>query len=98
MPERGQAPQRLGASSLHVLSEIRTPTLMIQAQDDPFVPFHPFQHPSIAENSLIVFLAPEHGGHVGFVASDTTGEDRFWAENRAVEFCKLLHERLMLQI
>src|SRR5436309_12145981 len=86
------------ASSLHVLSEIRTPTLMIQAQDDPFVPFHPFQHPSIAENPHIVFLAPEHGGHVGFVASDTTGEDRFWAENRAVEFCKLIHERLMPQI
>jgi predicted alpha/beta-fold hydrolase len=81
-------------SSLRVLSEIHTPTLMIHSQDDPFVPFHPFQHPSIAENPHIVFLAPEHGGHVGFVAADTTGEDRFWAENRAVEFCNLLHNRL----
>jgi uncharacterized protein len=80
------------ASSLHVLSEIRTPTLMIQAQDDPFVPFHPFQHPSLAENPNIIFLAPEHGGHVGFVAADTAGEDRFWVENRAIEFFTLLHK------
>jgi predicted alpha/beta-fold hydrolase len=80
------------ASSLPLLSQIRTPTLMIQAQDDPFVPFHPFHHPSIAENPHLLFLATEHGGHVGFVAADTEGEDRFWAENRAVEFCTLLHQ------
>src|ERR1043165_3196064 len=84
------------ASSLHVLSEIRTPTLMIHAQDDPFVPFQPFCDPSITENPNVIFLAPEHGGHVGFVAADTEGEDRFWAENRAIEFCKLLHERLTM--
>ncbi|HKQ53479.1 MAG TPA: alpha/beta fold hydrolase, partial [Pyrinomonadaceae bacterium] len=54
------------ASSLPLLSKIRTPTLMVQAQDDPFVPFYPFNHPSIAENPYLIFLAPEHGGHVGF--------------------------------
>lgn len=76
------------ASSLPLLSKIRTPTLMIHAQDDPFVPFYPFHHPSIAENSYLIFLAPEHGGHVGFVGADTEGEDRFWVENRVVEFCR----------
>ncbi len=81
------------ASSLPLLSKIRTPALMIAAQDDPFVPFHPFQHPSIAENPYLIFLAPEHGGHVGFVGADTTGEDRFWAENRVVEFCRLVQDR-----
>lgn len=86
------------ASSLPLLSAIRTPTLMIHAQDDPFVPFHSFRHPSIAENPFIIFLAPEHGGHVGFVAVDTEGEDRFWVENRTVEFCKLLHEHAKTKI
>jgi predicted alpha/beta-fold hydrolase len=82
------------ASSLPLLSEIRTPTLMIHAQDDPFVPFAPFRHPSIAENPCLIFLAPEHGGHVGFVGAGIKGEDRFWVENRVVEFCKLISERL----
>jgi predicted alpha/beta-fold hydrolase len=78
------------SSSLPVLCYIRTPTLMIHAQDDPFTPFAPFRHPSIAENPYLIFLAPERGGHVGFVTAETNGEDRFWVENRVVEFCKLI--------
>lgn len=86
------------SSSLPVIRHIRTPTLMIQAQDDPFTPFAPFRHPSIAENPYLIFLATEHGGHVGFVTAKTNAEDRFWAENRAVEFCKLIHEHSTLQL
>jgi len=37
-----------------------------------------------------VLLAPEHGGHVGFISADREGEDRFWAESMAVEFVKYL--------
>lgn len=82
------------ASSIRVLDQIRTPALMIHAQDDPFVPFDPFHHPSIAENPYLILLAPESGGHVGFLGAETNGEDRFWVENRAVEFCKLIHDHL----
>jgi predicted alpha/beta-fold hydrolase len=82
------------ASSIRVLSRIRTPTLMIHAQDDPFVPFDPFRDPAIAENPYLIFLAPEHGGHVGFLSADSNGEDRFWVENRAIEFCKLVNEHV----
>ena len=82
------------ASSIRVLGQIRTPSLMIHAQDDPFVPFAPFRHPSIAENPYLIFLAPEHGGHVGFLGAAANGEDRFWVENRAIEFCKLVNEQL----
>jgi predicted alpha/beta-fold hydrolase len=82
------------ASSIRVLGQIRTPALMIHAQDDPFVPFDPFRHPSIAGNPYLIFLAPEHGGHVGFLGATADGEDRFWVENRAVEFCQLVNEHL----
>jgi predicted alpha/beta-fold hydrolase len=82
------------ASALQFIRHIRTPTLMIHAQDDPFVPFQPFRDPSIAENPYVIFLAPENGGHVGFIGARTNGEDRFWMENRIVEFCKLIHKRL----
>ena len=83
------------ASSFHVIRHIRTPALMIHAQDDPFVPFHPFRDPSITENPYLIFLAPEHGGHVGFIGGDNNREDRFWMENRVVEFCKLVHEKVV---
>nr|MDQ3820449.1 alpha/beta hydrolase [Acidobacteriota bacterium] len=80
------------ASSLPIIKYIRTPTLIIHAQDDPLVPFDPFRDPAIRENPYVIFLAPERGGHVGFVGANTRDEDRFWVENRAVEFCELLHE------
>ncbi len=78
-------------SSISVIPSIRRPTLIIHAKDDPFIPFAPLRHPSIKENPYIILLAPESGGHVGFVAAPTGTEDRFWAENRIVEFCQLVH-------
>jgi predicted alpha/beta-fold hydrolase len=81
-------------SSFPLLNALRTPALIIHAEDDPFVPFQPLRHPSVAENPYIILLAPRTGGHVGFVAADNYAEDRFWAENRIVQFCRLLHEQL----
>jgi predicted alpha/beta-fold hydrolase len=82
------------ASSLTMIRDIRIPTLIVHAQDDPFIPYDSLQHPSIAANPNVILLAPEHGGHLGFVSADTNGEDRFWSENRVVEFCKLVNEGL----
>jgi predicted alpha/beta-fold hydrolase len=81
------------ASALPLMGQIRIPTLIIHAQDDPFIPFEPLHHTSILENQYLLLLAPQHGGHVGFVASETEGEDRFWAENRLVEFCRLMVQK-----
>ena len=95
------------ASSLPLLARIRIPTLIIHAQDDPFIPFAPLRDPAVAANPYILLLAPEQGGHVAFVAAKTRtstsanftsttdgqstnhqSEDRFWAENRVLEFCE----------
>ncbi len=79
------------SSALQFIGSIRTPTLIVQARDDPFVPFDAFRHPSLSSNSSVILLAPERGGHVGFLSDDATtaadGGSRFWAENRVVEFC-----------
>lgn len=81
------------ASSLPRIPDIRRPALIIHAQDDPFVPFASFKDPALAANPYVVLLTPRHGGHVGFVAADSnSNEDRFWAENRIVEFCQLIYE------
>lgn len=78
------------ASSLPHLKHIRVPTLIVHAQDDPFVPFAPLRDSAIAANAHIMMLAPERGGHCAFISanSNANGEDRFWAENRLVDFCR----------
>jgi hypothetical protein len=75
-----------------VASKIRVPFLMITAQDDPFVPYESFLAARISDNPAIRFVAPQHGGHCGFI-SKHGGAERFWAEQRIVEFCEALRER-----
>ena len=77
------------ASSIRVVANIRIPTLIIHAEDDPFIPFEPLRHTVFSENPYLMMLTTERGGHVAFVSSTTTDEDRFWAENRAVEYFQL---------
>jgi predicted alpha/beta-fold hydrolase len=77
------------ASSRPYISQIRIPTLIIHAKDDPFVPYEPITDPSISANPFVLVLATERGGHVAFVATNSLDEDRFWAENRLVEFCEM---------
>lgn len=74
-----------------VVAQVRVPMLMITAQDDPFVPYALFQRANPALNPAIKFIAPEHGGHCGFI-SERSGPERFWAEQRIVEFCDALRE------
>jgi predicted alpha/beta-fold hydrolase len=73
------------ASSRPFIGRIRIPTLIIHAKDDPFIPFDPLRDPEIAANPYVLLLATERGGHVAFVSANT-GEERFWAESRLVEF------------
>jgi uncharacterized protein len=69
-----------------VVGRVRVPMLMITAQDDPFVPYESLLAALVTENPAIRFMAPEHGGHCGFI-SRHSGVERFWAEARVVEFC-----------
>lgn len=69
-----------------VVAQVRVPLLMITAQDDPFVPYALFERVNPAQNPAIRFVAPRHGGHCGFI-SNQSGAERFWAEQRIVEFC-----------
>lgn len=76
--------ERSGAR--HVLESIRVPTLLITAQDDPFVPFASFDVPRIRRNPCIQVVTPAQGGHCGFLQRANASEDCSWAENRIVEF------------
>ena len=82
------------SSSLRFIQEIRVATLIIHAEDDPFIPFTPLRDPVFTANPYILLLETERGGHVAFISAKKQGEDRFWAENRTLEFCRLAQEKL----
>jgi uncharacterized protein len=75
------------AGAKKVISKVRVPMLMITAEDDPFVPYVSFLVAGVEKNPCIQFVAPEHGGHCAFI-SNKSGVERFWAEQRIVEFCE----------
>jgi predicted alpha/beta-fold hydrolase len=64
-------------SSNQFLARIRIPTLLIQAKDDPLIPFDIYQQPAVQSNPHIRLVAAEHGGHLGFIANRTP---RFWVD------------------
>lgn len=79
------------SSSAPYLERIRIPTLLLQAEDDPFLPADAIPRDAIARNPHLVAGFTERGGHVGFIAwSDAPGDPRrrlrFWAEEEAARF------------
>lgn len=72
-------------SACRVLDKIRVPTLLVQAQDDPVVPFAIFERPELCMNPCIELLATPHGGHLGFLARRPP---RFWAEAAVMDWIR----------
>lgn len=74
------------ASGLRVASGIRVPTLILSAEDDPFVPSAQFDAPELVGNPAITVEVSRFGGHCGFVTPATPTFDGYWAEQTAVDF------------
>ena len=74
------------ASALRVLDRIRVPTLVMTAEDDPFVPPATFRHPLVTGNPSITVSLTPHGGHCAFVERGAGGYDGYWAEREIVRF------------
>lgn len=70
-----------------LLAMIRRPTLILAAENDPFVPISSFDIAALRENPQISFVHTAHGGHCAFI-SRQSGDARFWAESKIVEFCR----------
>jgi predicted alpha/beta-fold hydrolase len=74
------------ASSSHVLDRIAVPTLVIHAEDDPFVVMSAESKQKLRENPNITFLETKHGGHCAFIGAPSATDDGRWAERKLVEF------------
>ena len=70
-------------SSNQFLDRIRIPALLIQAKDDPLIPFSIYNHPAFARNDRLQLIAPAHGGHVGFIARP---RPRFWVDRVVLDW------------
>jgi uncharacterized protein len=73
------------SSANQFLAKIARPTLILAAEDDPFVPFSSITNAVQSVNPLIKVVSTRHGGHCAFISSSR--EERFWSEARIVEFC-----------
>jgi predicted alpha/beta-fold hydrolase len=83
------------SSAVRVVAAIRRPTLIVAAQDDPFVPFATFERAEVRKNPNIRLVASRYGGHCGFISQEG-GDERFWCEARIVEFCREHSETISL--
>lgn len=73
------------AGAKRVIGQVTVPMLVITAKDDPFVPYDALVRAGLEKNPRVKFVAPQRGGHCGFI-SKWQGTERFWAEERIVEF------------
>jgi predicted alpha/beta-fold hydrolase len=72
-------------SSRQFLHAIRTPTLLIQSRDDPFMPEDLL--PERYELSPMITLElTEKGGHVGFVTGSAPWRAEYWLEQRIPDY------------
>jgi len=73
------------SSSRDLLPKIKTPCLIIHAQDDPFL-----CHESVTTLKTlptnIQFEISKHGGHVGFIAGNNMTKPHYWLETRIPHF------------
>jgi len=74
------------SSCKQFLKNIRIPTLLVSAKDDPFLSPRSYPMAEAEANPNLFLEIPKHGGHVGFVLGETGNV--YWSENRVGEFLK----------
>lgn len=79
------------SSSKPFLPSIRRHTLLIHAEDDPFLPASALPREEVRQNGWLDAAWTAHGGHVGFIGG-AAWNPRFWAETEAARY---LSERLV---
>ena len=73
------------SSCMAFLDAIERPTLLINAQDDPFFPGAALPLQRVSQNPFLTAEFPPTGGHTGFI-SGWPGSLTSWAEDRAMAF------------
>jgi len=75
-------------SSIHFLQSIQIPTLIVNAQNDPFLAKECYLTQETDTSSNLFFEASVAGGHCGFMPKGYSWGNNFWSENRAIDFVR----------
>jgi predicted alpha/beta-fold hydrolase len=73
------------AASARVVENIAVPTLILHAQDDPFIRLLPETRAKLLANPHIAFVETRHGGHCAYLSRDT-GNEIHWAEAAVMRY------------
>jgi predicted alpha/beta-fold hydrolase len=71
-------------NALQFLPHIGIPTLLVNAQNDPFLSESCFAYSEAKGNPQFYFEAPKYGGHVGFSMNLPNGT--YWSEKKSYDF------------
>lgn len=72
------------SSAIRVIKNITTPTLLVNAQNDPFLSPECFPSHELKDHGFVRMESPKHGGHVGFAQFNRQGI--YWSEEQALNF------------
>jgi hypothetical protein len=73
------------AAAARVVDKIAVPTLVLHAEDDPFIRLLPETRRKMRANPHVTLLETAHGGHCAFLAH-ANGYDGRWAERQIIRF------------
>jgi uncharacterized protein len=82
----GAADYYARCSSVHFVGRITTPTLALNAEDDPFVPREVLPRVKAAASAAVDFRTTPTGGHVGFIGGGVPWRCEYWAEELVVRW------------
>eukprot|EP01120_Amphizonella_sp_Union-15-10_P008889 TRINITY_DN3286_c0_g2_i3.p1 TRINITY_DN3286_c0_g2~~TRINITY_DN3286_c0_g2_i3.p1 ORF type:complete len:380 (-),score=40.06 TRINITY_DN3286_c0_g2_i3:70-1209(-) len=74
------------ASSINHIKDIRIPTLLINAKDDPIIASHALPIIQCQENPNTILVLTERGGHVAFLQGLWPFSSGSWADKVTAEF------------
>jgi predicted alpha/beta-fold hydrolase len=74
-------------SSLFFLKNIKTPVLILNAANDPFLSPECYPVSEVKDHPFVRLEVPDYGGHVGFTMF--TSDKLYWSERRALRFMEL---------
>lgn len=72
------------ASSIGFIKDIKIPTLIINAKNDPFLAGDCYPYEVVSKNDYVTLEVPSTGGHCGFFQFSREGS--YWSEDRASAF------------
>ena len=76
------------AASARVVDRIAVPTLVLHAQDDPFIRLLPETRAKLEANPHLTFAETRHGGHCAYLSRDP-GNEIHWAEATVMRFLQV---------